>query len=159
MQATAALEIGQAAPDFKLKGPGGQFVTLSEYRGKKNVVLAFYPLAFSPVCSHQLPAIEREIGRFDSLQAVVLGISIDSHYANTAFAERLRLSFPLLSDFRREASAAYGVLMTEAGHSGRAVFLIDKRGNLAYKDVSPAVGDMAQIPSNEGVLAALAALP
>ena len=64
MQATASLEIGQMAPDFKLKGPAGQPVTLSEYRGQKNVVLVFFPLAFSGVCSHQLPAIEMEMPKF-----------------------------------------------------------------------------------------------
>ena len=156
MQAgTAALEVGQEAPEFKLKGQGGQFVTLSEYRGKKNVVLVFYPLAFSPVCSHQLPAIQKEIARFEDLDATVLGISVDSHYSNTAFTERLRLSFQLLSDFKREASVAYGVLLAEAGHSGRAIFVVDKQGKIAYKDVSPVLGD---IPSTEHVLAALGAL-
>ena len=157
MQASAALEIGQMAPDFKLKGPGGQPVTLSEYRGQRNVVLVFYPLAFSPVCSHQLPAIQHEIARFDELGATVLGISVDSHHANTAFAERLRLSFPLLSDFKREVSAAYGVLMPEAGHSGRAIFVVDRQGRVSYADVSPTTG-MDQIPNNDQVLAHLAGL-
>src|SRR5262249_9816189 len=124
MQATAVLGIGQAAPEFRLKGPGGQYVSLSEYRGEKNVVLVFFPLAFSPVCSHQLGAIEKDRARFPALDAVVLGVSVDSHYANTAFAERLRLSYPLLSDFKHEASAAYGVMLSESGHSGRAVFVV-----------------------------------
>jgi peroxiredoxin len=157
MQASASLEIGQIAPDFRLKGPGGQPVTLSEYRGDKHVVLVFFPLAFSPVCSHQLPAIERGIARFEELGAVVLGISVDSHYANTVFAERLRLSFPLLSDFKREASAAYGVLIPESGHSGRATFVVDRQGKLSYMDVSPTLG-MDQIPDNDRVLAHLAGL-
>lgn len=155
MQATAAPEVGQAAPEFKLKGPGGQFVTLSGYRGQRKVVLVFYPLAFSPTCSHQLPEIEQHIARFEGLDATVLGVSVDSHYANTAFAERLRLSFPLLSDFKHEASAAYGVLIAEAGHSGRATFVIDKQGTIAYKDVSPTT---REVPSIERVLAALAGL-
>jgi peroxiredoxin len=158
MQATASLEIGQTAPEFRLKGPGGQFVTLSEYRDRKHVVLVFFPLAFSPVCSHQLPSIEREMKRFEALDAVVLGVSVDSHYANTAFAERLRLTFPLLSDFKRATSAAYGVLMPEAGHSGRAIFVVDKQGKIAYRDVSPAIGDIPHIPSNDHVLTALAGL-
>jgi peroxiredoxin len=156
MQSTVPLEIGQTVPEFRLKGPGGQFVALSEYRGRKNVVMVFYPLAFSPVCSHQLPEIQKEMGRFEKLDAVVMGISVDSHYSNTAYAERLGLSFPLLSDFKRETSAAYGVLLAESGHSGRAIFVVDKQGRLAYKDVSPALGD---IPSNERVLTALAGLP
>ncbi len=155
MPATATLEIGQMAPDFKLKGPGGQPVSLSEYRGHKNVVLVFYPLAFSPICSHQLPTIQKELSRFEELAAVVLGVSVDSHHANTAFARQLGVTFPLLSDFNRETSARYGVLNTEVGYSGRAVFVVDKQGRLAYKDVSR---DINQVPSNEAVLAALRAL-
>ena len=158
MQATDALAIGLEAPDFTLKGPGGQPVGLSEYRGHKHVVLVFFPLAFSPVCSHQLPAIQREIPRFAALGAVVYGISVDSHYANTVFAERLRLTFPLLSDFKRETSTAYGVLMSSTGYSGRAIFVVDRQGRLAYKDESPAVMDPNHVPSNERVLAALADL-
>ncbi len=158
MQATASPEIGQTAPEFRLKGPGGQFVTLSEYRGRKNVVLVFFPLAFSPVCSHQLPSIEKEKARFDALDAVVLGISVDSHYSNTAFAERLRLTFPLLSDFKHATSAAYGVLMAEAGHSGRAIFVVDQQGTIAHKDVSAAIGEIPQIPSIDRVLTVLSGL-
>ena len=158
MQATAGPEIGHMAPDFKLKGPGGQPVSLSEYRGDKSVVLAFYPLAFSPVCSHQLPNIEKDLAQFEALDAVVLGISVDSHYANEAFARQLGLSFPLLSDFNHDVSAAYGVLNTEKGFSERAVFVVDKLGTLAYKDVSPARGDINQIPRNDTVLDAIRAL-
>lgn|SRR5262245_42495875 len=155
MQATVSIEVGQDAPDFKLKGPGGQFVTLSEYRGRKNVVLVFFPLAFSPVCSHQLPSIEKLIDRFRGLDAEVFGISVDSHYANEAFARQLGLSFPLLSDFAHETSQAYGMFLLERLYSGRAVFVVDRRGKIAYKDISPTLGD---VPSNEAVLQALAAL-
>jgi peroxiredoxin len=158
MQTTATIEIGQQAPDFKLKGPGGQFVTLSEFRGRRNVVLVFYPLAFSGVCSHQLPTIQSELARFEALDATVLGISVDSHYSNTEFARKLNLAFPLLSDWKHEASAAYGVLIPEAGYSGRAIFLVDREGRLAYKEISPDVGDRERVPSNERVLDALKAL-
>ena len=159
MQETAGLEIGQQAPDFKLKGPGGQPVTLSEYRDHHPVVLVFYPLAFSRVCSHQLPTVEADLPRFQALGAVVLGISVDSHFANTEFARKLGLTFPLLSDLKREASTAYGVLMPEAGYSGRAIFLVDRKGRLAYRDVSADPGDLDQVPSNARVLEALKALP
>ena len=155
MPATATLEIGQTAPDFKLKGPGGQFVSLSEYLGNKNVVLVFYPLAFSAVCSHQLPAIEKQRPKLEDLDATVLGISIDSHYANEAFARQLGLGFPLLSDFNHEVSQTYGVFEPQKGHSGRAVFVIDRQGRVAYKDISPAPGDMSQIPSLDAVIDAL----
>lgn len=155
MQTTSTPEVGQMAPDFTLKGPGGQPVSLSEYRGNKNVVLVFYPLAFSPVCSHQLPAIEQDLGRITEHDAVVLGISVDSHYANEAFAKQLHLSFPLLGDFFRKTTVDYGILIGEKGYSSRALFLVDKQGKLAYKDISPIP---SEIPSNDRLIEALATL-
>ncbi len=155
MQDTTTPEVGQQAPDFTLKGPGGQPVSLSEYRGNKNVVLVFYPLAFSPVCTHQLPAIERDLERITEHDAVVLGISVDSHYANEAFAKQLHLSFPLLADFHRRTSADYGLLLSEKGYSGRALFVIDKDGKVAYRDVSPIT---REIPSNDLLIEALRSL-
>ena len=158
MQATAAPEVGQLAPDFTLKGPGGQPVTLSEFRGHNPVVLVFYPLAFSGICSHQLPSIEKLAPRFDGLGARILGISVDSHYSNTEFANKLKLSFPLLSDWKKEASIAYGVLLPEYGYAARAIFIVDKQGRVAYRDISPDTGDPAKVPSNERVLDALKGL-
>ncbi|MGH7741527.1 MAG: redoxin domain-containing protein [Candidatus Eiseniibacteriota bacterium] len=158
MQATAAPEVGQLAPDFKLKGPGGQPVTLSEYRGRNAVLLVFFPLAFSGICSHQLPSIEKLAPRFEGLNARILGISVDSHFANTEFASKLKLSFPLLSDWKREASTAYGVLIPDAGYSGRAVFIVDQQGRIAYRDLAVDHDDPAQVPSNERALEALKAL-
>lgn len=158
MQTLVPPEVGQSAPDFRLRGPGGQTVTLSEYRGHKNVVLVFYPLAFSGVCSHQLPLVEKDLPRFAEHDAVVFGISVDSHFANTEFAHKLRLSFPLLSDFKRETSQAYGVLIPGAGYSGRALFVIDKQGRIAHRDLSPAPGDLEKIPSDDRAIEALKAL-
>jgi peroxiredoxin (alkyl hydroperoxide reductase subunit C) len=158
MPAMTILDVGQAAPDFQLKGPGGQPVTLSEYRGRKHVVLVFFPLAFSPVCSHQLPMLEKVLPRIQALNAEVFGISVDSHYALEAFAKKLGLSFPLLSDFRRKASADYGVLNTEALYSGRAVFIVDRDGRVAYRDLSPIPSDPSKIPDNEKLIQALRAL-
>src|SRR5256884_3223184 len=97
---TTIPELGQLAPDFKLKGPGGAFYTLSEHKGESPVVLVFYPLAFSSVCSHQLPEIQNSMGAFEKAGAVVYGISVDSHHSNTAFARSLGLTFPLLSDWK-----------------------------------------------------------
>jgi peroxiredoxin len=155
MQTIGSIDIGQVAPDFTLKGPGGQPFTLSEYRGRKNVVLVFFPLAFSPMCAHQLPQVQKESTRFDNLDAVVFGISVDSHHANDAFAKKLGLTFPLLSDFGREVSSAYGVLNASRGTSGRALFVIDKQGRVIHKDVSANSGDIAQMPSAERALEAL----
>jgi peroxiredoxin len=152
-------EIGAEAPDLRLRGPGGVFYTLSEFRGDKNVLLVFFPLAFSPVCSHQLPELQQALRRFEAAETVVFGVSVDSHYANAAFARALRLDFPLLSDWKREASAASGVLIPPAGISGRALFLVDKRGRIAWREVSEDSDSIEHIPSPERALAALDALP
>lgn len=152
MNAQRPPELGETAPGFSLRGPDGEYVTLSDYRGRSTVVLAFYPLAFSRVCSNQLPSIEHDLDRIRSLGAEVLGISVDSHHANREFGKRLGLSFPLLSDFHKQASAAYGVLDSEAGVSGRALFVVGRDGRIAYRDVSP---DPGEVPSNESLITAL----
>ena len=152
---TTIPETGQLAPDFKLKGPGGAFYTLSEHRGESPVVLLFYPLAFSSVCSHQLPEFQKHVPEFERVGAVVYGISVDSHHANTAFARALGVTFPLLSDWKKEVSAAYGMLVPEAGYSGRAIFVIGKDGRLLWREISEDMGDIAQIPSHERALAAI----
>jgi peroxiredoxin len=152
METTATAGVGTTAPPFTLKGPGGQPVSLSDYRGK-SVVLVFFPLAFSPVCSHQLPDIQKELGRVEARNGTVLGISVDSHFTNEAFAKHLGLTFPLLSDWRREVSRAYGVLLSEQGFSQRALFVIDEGGTIAYKDVSPTP---PQVPEFEKVIETLA---
>lgn len=149
-------EVGQPAPEFRLKGPGGQPFTLSEYRGDRNLLLAFYPLAFSPLCSHQLPEIQSHLARFRALDTEVLGISVDSWYANSEFARKLNLSFPLLSDFDRAACAAYGVLVPGRGYSRRALFVVDKRGRVAWREIAPGPTD---VPSTADALAALEGLP
>ncbi len=149
-------EVGQLAPDFRLKGPGGAFYTLSEHVGQNAVVLVFYPLAFSPVCSHQLPDLQARVAEFEKAGAVVYGISVDSHYSNRAFARSLGLSFPLLSDWKREIAAAYGVLLPGAGTSGRATFVVGKDGRIAHIDVSDDMDDVERIPNLDRVLAALA---
>jgi peroxiredoxin len=148
-------ELGQPAPDFSLKGPAGQTVALADYRGHHPVVLVFYPLAFSPVCSHQLPQVEKDLPRFKALGAEVFGISVDSHWSNTAFAKSLGLTFPLLSDFHREAATHYGVLVSPKGYSGRALFVIGRDGRLIHREISENTGDLDQVPSNERALEAL----
>jgi peroxiredoxin len=152
-------EIGAIAPDLRLRGPGGVFYALSEFRGDKNVLLAFFPLAFSPVCSHQLPELQLALPRFEAADTVVFGVSVDSHYANAAFARSLHLEFPLLSDWNREASSAYGVLIPQASLSGRALFLVDKRGRIAWREVSEDADSLDLVPSPERALAAIEALP
>jgi peroxiredoxin len=134
---TKTLKVGDAAPDFELKTHTGETWKLSDRRGKSAVVLAFYPFAFSPTCSRQMPSVEEHLDRFAGLGAEVAGISIDSTYANKAWAESNGgFSYPLLSDFYPHGAVAeaYGVLRAE-GMSERAVFIIDKDGIVRYIDV------------------------
>lgn len=157
MTSQTVLQPGAEAPDFRLRGPGGVFYSLSEYRGEKHVLVAFFPLAFSPVCSHQLPELQAALPRLEAADVTVFGISVDSHYSNAAFSRALGLTFPLLSDWNRTASAAYGVLQPRANTSGRALFLVDRQGRLVWSEISEDTDSIEQIPSPDRALAALAA--
>ena len=149
---TRTLKVGDPAPDFQLKGTGKTEFKLSDYRGKKNLVLAFFPAAFSPVCSQQMPRIQAEKTKFDSSDAVVVGISVDNTWALDAFAQQLGLEFPLLSDFYPHGAVAerYGVLR-DNGVAERVVIGIDKQGIVRYIDVHP----ILEIPDTGSCLAAL----
>ncbi len=155
MQVLAVPEVGQAAPDFRLRGTDGTSYSLSEFQGDKNVLVVFYPLAFSPVCSHQLPELQARMAELDAADVQVLGVSVDSHWANRAFAQKLGVTFPLLSDWRHEAGSAYGVFLPDAGYSNRASFLIDKQGRILWREVSENRGGEESIPSIDAALAAL----
>ena len=135
-----ALKVGDMAPDFDLPQAqgAGDPVKLSSFRGKKNVLLCFYPFDFSPVCSEQLPAYQAQAEKFERANCQVLGISADSPFAHAAWAEKYRIKFPLLSDFfGKKAISAYG-LMHERGMSNRAVVLVDKGGKIVHMEVTPA---------------------
>jgi peroxiredoxin len=141
------LKAGDLAPDFTLLATLEESITLSQYRGQKNVVLAFYPFDWSPVCSLQLPGLQENLPRFKELNAQVLGISIDSRHSHKAFGEHLGLEFPLLSDFERQVCQAYGVLR-QGGFAERALFVIDKQGIIRYAHVNP----IGEVPDNQPVL-------
>jgi len=128
-----AIEIGQSAPDFTLKGSDDQEHTLSGYQGKP-VVLAFYPLDFSPVCSKEHACFKEDMGRFNELGAVVLGISVDSVWAHKAFAASAGISYPLLADFqpRGKVAGLYGLFLEEKGITDRATVIVDREGKVAY---------------------------
>jgi peroxiredoxin (alkyl hydroperoxide reductase subunit C) len=139
--------VGDLAPDFTLPATLEDSITLSRYRGQKNVVLAFYPFDWSPVCSLQLPGLQENLLKFKALNAEVLGISVDSRHSHKAFAEHLGLEFPLLSDFDKKICQAYGVLR-EGGFAERALFVIDRQGIVRYAHVHP----IGEIPNNQPVL-------
>ncbi len=147
------LKVGDEAPDFTLKTADRQDWRLSDFRGKKNVVLAFVPFAFSGVCSTQLPSYEAEMKRFKDLDAEVVSISMDSHYALNAWAKSMNTSFPLLSDFYPQGQVVdlYGVRHPR-GMAERAVFLIDKQGIIRFIEIMHTPGEM---PDNVDLFEAL----
>lgn len=152
-----ALKPGDDAPDFELRSHRGGTVRLSDFRGKKHVVLAFHPLAFTPVCASQMSAYQLDLERFEAADAAVLGVSIDAQPAKTAWATSLgAISYDLLSDFHPHGAVAqkYGVFRPVEGFSERAIFVIDKLGKIAWSRVY----GIPEQPGNRDVLAALSAL-
>lgn len=158
MPSVSAMAVGQRAPEFRLRGPAGQFVALSDHRGQQNVIVLFYPLAFTPICAHQLPELEAARSRLDELATTVIGISVDSWQANEVFARQIGVRFPLLSDFRREVSRAWGVLDEARFTSGRALFVIDRAGLIAHAEVAGDPDDATEVPALERILGVLEAL-
>jgi peroxiredoxin len=153
------VEKGQEAPDFTLKNPANEDVTLSSFRGRKNVVLVFYPLAFSGVCTRQLTQINQHGDRYSESDAQVLGVSVDSRYAQGAFARELGLTDAvLLADFEPKGavSRAYGIYRDDRGYSGRATFVIDKQGIVQGVSLPDAPGEM---PDEEEYFQTLAVCP
>src|SRR2546422_7318538 len=130
MDRTATLKVGDTAPDFTLPDQNGNKVTLSSFRGKKNVVLVFHPLAFTSVCTVQMPGYSKERQSFEGLDAQVLGLSVDSAPAHKAWAEQIGgIDYPLLAGFLApgEGAEKYGILRAE-GDSERATVVIDRDG-------------------------------
>ena len=151
------LTAGEEAPDFELRSHKGGTVKLSDFRGKKNIVLAFHPLAFTPVCANQMRAYESDLAQFEKAGAAVFGISIDAQPAKAAWAKTLdSISYDLLSDFHPHGDVAkkYGVFREKEGFSERAIFVIDKAGRIAWSKVYA----IPELPKNDELLAALQAL-
>lgn len=152
-----ALKAGDEAPDFELRSHRGGTVKLSDFRGSKNVVVAFHPLAFTPVCATQISSYEKDIKQFEAADTAVLGISIDAQPSKAAWAKELGISsFDLLSDNYPYGDVAqkFGVFREKDGISDRAVFVIDKAGTVRWARVY----DIPQQPGTEEVFEALAAL-
>ena len=133
--------IGEKAPDCRLKSHLGDEMCLSDFAGEKNVVLDFYPLDLSPVCSNQLPEYSGRQADFSAYDAVVIGVNRDSVYTHTAWAKEFGIDLPLLADMTGEAARAYGVYDASQGRSGRAVFIVDKAGVLRTQHIESSAGD------------------
>ncbi|MGK5640374.1 peroxiredoxin [Streptomyces sp. URMC 126] len=133
-----AIDVGTEAPDFALKNQHGETVRLSDFRGEKNVVLLFYPFAFTGVCTGELCALRDELPTFVNDDVQLLAVSNDAPFSLRVFAEQEKLDYPLLSDFwpHGEVSRAYGVFDEEKGCALRGTFIIDKQGVVRWTIVN-----------------------
>jgi peroxiredoxin len=134
------IQAGEPAPDFSLRNQDGEKVSLSDFRGRK-LLLIFYPLDFSPVCSDQLSVYQEVKPEIEAQGVQMLGISVDSGFAHKAFQEKLGIDTPLLADFepKGEVARAYGAYIEKTGHANRSLVLVDEDGVVewAYESPSP----------------------
>ena len=149
MTATAAERrtptAGEPAPDFSLKSTSGANVSLATYRGKKHVLLAFFPLAFTSTCTAELCEFSEDFDRFARGDVEVLPISVDSVPTLREFKAKYDMRTELLSDFKREATNAYGVMWNDSFYSNRAYFLIDKEGVVRWAHVEANPGQKRSV--------------
>ena len=127
--------VGTPAPDFTLASTSGEKVSLSSFRGRQHVLLAFFPLAFTSTCTEEMCAFRDDWDEFAKHDVAVLPISVDATPSLTAYRDQYELKTELLSDFKREVSRLYGVLNEERFMSKRAYFLIDREGVLRWSHV------------------------
>jgi peroxiredoxin (alkyl hydroperoxide reductase subunit C) len=127
--------IGQPAPDFTLPSTSGKDVTLSSFRGKENVLVAFFPLAFTGTCTEELCSFSEDYSQFQAAGTRVLPISVDNVASLKAFKAKERMTVDLVSDFFRRTARDYGVLAEEKGTARRSYFLVDKQGVLRWSHV------------------------
>lgn len=154
------IPVGTKAPDFTLKSKKGEAisdVTLSENFGKTNTVLLFFPLAFTGVCTQEMCDITGGITAYEQLAAKVIGVSVDSPFAQDAWAQKERIGILLASDLNKTTAAAYGVLLPDLAGFGstaaRAAFVIDKAGVIRYAEQTPTPHDLPNFEAIKKVLA------
>lgn len=156
------ITVGDRAPDFTLKSKSGddmKDISLSDYEGQKNVVILFFPLAYTSVCTDEMCSVSGGLADYDALDAQVLGISVDSPFAQEAWAKENDIDIPLLSDFNKEVSAAYGAqfedLIGFRGVAKRSAFVVDKTGIVRFASVSD---DPTVLPDFDAIKARLSEL-
>ena len=144
-----SIVVGQTAPDFTLLNQEKKEVKLSDFAGKKNVVLVWYPLDWSPTCSNEHVCFVNDMKAFETLDAEVLGVSVDSVWSHKAFAEKMGIKYSLLADFhpRGAMSEKYGVYLADKGITGRAIAIVNKAGKVAwFKNYDiPVVPDLREV--------------
>jgi peroxiredoxin len=154
-----SLDVGTKAPDFTLTNQDREPVTLSEQKGRP-VVLAFFPAAFSSVCTKELCTFRDSLAELNKAEAQVFGISVDTFFTLKAFQDSQKLTFPLLSDFNKQAIRAYGVFNEDMvglkGIAKRAVFVIDKDGIVRHREV---LEDARREPDYGKVFSVVSSLP
>ena len=149
-------EVNDKAPEFTLKNTNKEDVSLSDFSGK-TIVLAFYPGAFTGVCDTEMCAFQDSLKEFNNLDATILGISVDSPWANGAFSKKYNLEFDLLSDIDRSVIKAYDVMFTGLGGiegytcANRAVFIV-KNGTVVFKWIAPSPGEEPNYEEIKGKL-------
>jgi peroxiredoxin len=133
-----AVDVGAKAPEFTLKDYNNQKVSLSSYRGASNVLVVFYPFAFSGICQGELCQLRDELSTYSDAGVQVLGVSVDTPFSLKAWAQQQNYQFPLLSDFwpHGEVAKEYGVFNEAAGLANRGTFLIDKSGVVRYAEIN-----------------------
>lgn len=146
------IHVGQEAPDFELENQDKQKIRLSSFRGKKKVVLAFYPLDFSPVCTNEHVCFMTDLPQFDATDAVLLGISIDSVWCHKAFREARGIKYDLLSDMHRAVVKQYDLYLPEANIGRRATVIVGRDGKVSYFKEQP----IREARDDKEILAALA---
>jgi len=157
------LPIGSLAPDFSLKSKNAQGlkdVSISEHRGQKNLVILFFPLAFTGVCTQEMCDISNGLSTYSDLGAEVIAISVDSPFALEAWAKQEGITITLASDLNKTTAAAYGVLLPDliglGSVSARAAFVIDKAGVIQYSEQTPTPKELPNFEAIKAVLATLA---
>jgi mycoredoxin-dependent peroxiredoxin len=143
-----AISVGAAVPDFTLKDQSQKEVKLSDFKGKR-VLIVFYPLDWSPVCTNEHACFVNDMKKFEQLDAQVLGLSVDSVWSHKAFAEKMGIRYPLLADFHPRGAVAdkFGAYLADKGITGRAIVIVDRSGKLAwYKNYDiPVVPDLKEV--------------
>jgi len=145
-------QIGDLAPDFTAASTSGSDVSLSSFRGKRNVLLAFFPLAFTGTCTKELICFTEDFDQFAGKGVEILPISVDATPSLKEFKNKLQMKTELLSDFKRDVSRAYGVLNEDRFYSNRAYFLVDKEGRVRWSHVE---GNNGERRDNSEILAAI----
>jgi peroxiredoxin len=154
-----SIQKGQAAPDFSLFNTEKNKVALTDYKGK-NLVILFFPLAFTGVCTTELCSVRDNLNVYTGLNAEVVGISVDSLFALGKFKEEQQYNFPLLSDFNKSTAKAYGAFYDEfvldmQGVAKRAAFVVDKDGTVQYAEVLESAGDLPNFDAIKETLSGL----